>query len=172
MSGLYFSLRQRNILILLTSNSPSPFFHHTPSFSPFPTALLFSNLYCLMDSFFLIMLAVPSKTDFCKVPTLYDIPTFFKLHSKWFGMDPSAPIIIRTINVSLSHILAIYDRSSEWLSSFSFLFRIRLLSTGHATSIIKYFFVFFSIITISGLYVFYIYIYMFYLSNHLNTDIP
>ena len=59
------------------------------------------------------MLAVPSKTDFCKVPTLYDIPNFFKLLSKWLGMDPSAPIIIRTINVSLSHILAIYDRSSE-----------------------------------------------------------
>ena len=151
MSCLYFSLRQRNILILLTSNSSSHFFHRTPSFSPFPTPLLFSNLYCLMESTFLIMLAVPRKTDFCKVPTLYDIPNFFKLHSKSFDMDPSTPIINRTINVSLLHILAISDRSSEWLSSFSFLFKIRLLSTGHATSIIKHFFVFFSITTISVL---------------------
>ena len=76
------------------------------------------------------MLEVPSKTDFCKVPTLYDIPNFFKLHSKSFGMDSSAPVII----VSLSHILAISNRSWEQLSSFSFLFRIRLLSTGHLTS--------------------------------------
>ena len=59
-----------------------------------------------MDSTFLGMLAVPSKTDFCKVPTLHDIPNFFKLHSMSFGIDPSAPIIIGTINVSLSHILA------------------------------------------------------------------
>ena len=97
------------------------------------------------------MFAVPSKTDFCKVPTLYDIPNFFKLHSKSFGMDPSTPIIIGTTNVSLSHILAIYNRSSEQLSSFSFLFRIRLLSTEHATSIIKHFFVFYSTTTTSGL---------------------
>ena len=48
------------------------------------------------------MLAVPNKTDFCKVSTLYDIPNFFKLYSKSFGMDPSASIIIGTINVSLS----------------------------------------------------------------------
>ena len=59
------------------------------------------------------MLAVPSKTGFCKVPTLYDIASFFKLHCKSLGMDPSAPIIIGTINVSLSHILAISNRSSE-----------------------------------------------------------
>ena len=59
------------------------------------------------------MLAVPRKTDSCKVPTLYDIPNFFKLHSKSFGMDPSAPIIIGTITVSLSHILATSNRSSE-----------------------------------------------------------
>ena len=52
------------------------------------------------------MLAVPSKTDFCKVSTLY-MSNFFKLHSKLFGMDPSAPIMIGTINVSLPHILAI-----------------------------------------------------------------
>ena len=71
-----------------------------------------------MDSTFLRMLAVPSKTDFCKVPTLYDIPNFFKLHSKSLGMDPSAPIIIGTINVSLSHFLAISNGSSEQLYSF------------------------------------------------------
>ena len=59
------------------------------------------------------MLAVPSKTDFSKVSTLYDMSNSFKLHSKSFGMDPSAPIMIGTINVSLSHILAISNRSSE-----------------------------------------------------------
>ena len=52
------------------------------------------------------MLAVPSNTDFCKIPTLYDIPNLFKLHSKSFGMDPSAPMIIDSVNVSLFHILA------------------------------------------------------------------
>ena len=79
MSGLYFSLRQRNVLILLTTN---PLFFPTSFFFSFshPPPLLFSNLYCLMDSTFLRMLAVPSKTDFCKVSTLYDIPNFFKLH--------------------------------------------------------------------------------------------
>ena len=51
-----------------------------------------------MGSTFLRMLAVPSKTDFCKAPKLYDIPNFFKLHSKVFGMDPSAPIMVGTIN--------------------------------------------------------------------------
>ena len=66
-----------------------------------------------MGSTFLRMLAVPSKTDFSKVPTLYDIPNFFKLHSKSFGMDPSAPLIIGTNNVSLSHILAISNCSSR-----------------------------------------------------------
>ena len=79
------------------------------------------------------MLAVPGKTDFCNVPTLYDIPNSFKLHFKSFSMDPSAPIIIGTITVSLFHILAISNRSSEKLSSFSCLFRIRLLLTGCAT---------------------------------------
>ena len=53
------------------------------------------------------MLTVPGKTDFCKDSTLYDIPNLFKLHSKSFVMDPSAPIIIGTINDSLSHILTI-----------------------------------------------------------------
>ena len=66
-----------------------------------------------MDSTFLKMLAVPSKTKFSKVPTLHDIPNFCKLHSKSFGMDLSAPIIIGTVNVSLSHILAISNSSSE-----------------------------------------------------------
>ena len=67
-----------------------------------------------MDSTFLRMLAVPSsKQDFNKVPTLYDIPNFLKLHPKSFGMDPSAPIIIATINVSLSQILAIFNHNSE-----------------------------------------------------------
>ena len=112
MSGLYFSLRQRNALILLTTNTPLLFFF-TSLFFSFSRTLLFSNLYCLMDSIFLRMLAVPSKTDFCKVSTLYDMSNFFKLHSKSFGMDPSAPIMIGTINVSLSHILAISNRSSE-----------------------------------------------------------
>ena len=65
-----------------------------------------------MDSTFLRMLAVLSKTGFCRVPILYDIPNFLKLHFKLFGMDRSAPIIIGTI-VSLSHILAISNRSSE-----------------------------------------------------------
>ena len=51
------------------------------------------------------MLTVPGKTDFYEVPTLYDIPNSLKLHSKLFGMDPSAPIIIGTITVSLSHIV-------------------------------------------------------------------
>ena len=109
MSALYFSLRQRNVLILLTTN---PFFSH-PLFFSFSHPLLFSNLYCLMDSTFLRMLAVPSKKCFCKVSTLYDMPNLFKLHSKSFGMDPGAPIIIGSINVSLSHILAIFNRSSE-----------------------------------------------------------
>ena len=93
------------------------------------------------------MLPVPSKTDSRKVSTLYDIPNFFKLHSKLLGIDPSAPITIGTINVSLSHILAISNRSSEQLFSFLVLFRIKLLLTEHATSIIKHLFVFFSIIT-------------------------
>ena len=53
------------------------------------------------------MLAVPSKTDFCKVSTLYDMSNFFKLHY------PSATIMTGTIDVSLSHILAISNRSSE-----------------------------------------------------------
>ena len=100
MSGLYFSLIQINVLILLTTN---PTFFHPLLFSfPHPTSIFFSYLYCLTVSTFLRMLAVPSKTDFCKVPTLYDIPNFFKLHSKSFGVDLSTPIIIGYINVSLS----------------------------------------------------------------------
>ena len=59
------------------------------------------------------MLAILSKTGFCKVPTLYDIPNFFKLDSKSFVMDPIAPIIIGTISVSFSHIQAISSRSLE-----------------------------------------------------------
>ena len=51
---------------------------------------------------FLRMLAVLSETDFCKVPTLYDIPNCFKLHSRLFGMDPSVSVIIDPINISLS----------------------------------------------------------------------
>ena len=47
------------------------------------------------------------------VPTLYDIPNLFKLHSKSFGMDPSAPIIIGTIKDFWSHILVISNRGSE-----------------------------------------------------------
>ena len=65
-----------------------------------------------MDSTCLRMLAVLSKTNFCKVPTLYDIPNFFKLRSKSFGMDPNTHIIIGTINLSLSHILAISNCTS------------------------------------------------------------
>ena len=83
------------------------------------------------------MLAIPSKTDFFKVLTFYDILSFLKLYSKSCGMDPSAPIIIGNINVSFSHIVAISNCSSE-LSIFSFLFRISLLSTGHATSVVKH----------------------------------
>ena len=66
-----------------------------------------------MDKTFLRMLAMSSKRDFCKVPTFYNIPSCFKLHSNSFDMDPSAAIIIGTINVFLSHILAIVDRRSE-----------------------------------------------------------
>ena len=66
-----------------------------------------------MDITFLRMLIVPCKTDFCKVPALYDIPNFFKLHSQSFGMEVNAPIVIGTINVSLSHPLAISNCSSE-----------------------------------------------------------
>ena len=94
------SLRQRNVLILLT-----PFFFSTP--------LLFSIFCCLIDRTFLRISAVPSKTDFCKVPTLYDIPNFSEQHSMSFGMDPSAPVVIGAINVSLSHILAISNRCAE-----------------------------------------------------------
>ena len=50
-----------------------------------------------MDSTFLRMLVVPSRTDFCKAPTLYDIASYFMLHSKSFSMHPSAPIIIGTM---------------------------------------------------------------------------
>ena len=50
------------------------------------------------------MLAVPSKTHFCKVSILYDTPNFFKLHSNSFGMDPR---IIGAINFPLSHIIII-----------------------------------------------------------------
>ena len=57
-----------------------------------------------MDSAFLRMLTVPSKTDFCKVPRSYDITNFLKLHSKSFGMDTSAP---------LSHVQAISNQSSK-----------------------------------------------------------
>ena len=58
------------------------------------------------------MLAIPSKTDFCKISGLYNIPNFFKLHSKSFGVNPSAPLIIGII-VSLSLILAISNLSSQ-----------------------------------------------------------
>ena len=116
MSDLYFSLRQRNVLILLTSNPPPRFliFFYPHPFFFFPPLTIFCfNLYCLMDSTFVIMLAVPSKTDFCKISTLYDITHVFKLHSKTFGMDPRGPIIIGTINVYLPYILVISNCSSE-----------------------------------------------------------
>ena len=66
-----------------------------------------------MDSTFLRMLAVPSSKQ--DLPNFYpqNIPNFLNLHPKSFGMDPSAPIIIATINVSLSQILAIFKHSSE-----------------------------------------------------------
>ena len=53
-----------------------------------------------MDSTFLRMLAVPSRKQ--DLPNFYpqNIPNFLNLHPKSFGMDPSAPIIIATINVS------------------------------------------------------------------------
>ena len=108
MSGLYFKK------CFDTTNPPPHYFFHLPLFL-FPThpPLLFSDLYCVMDSFFLSILAIPSKTVFCKVSTLYDMSNFFKLHPKSFGMDPSAPVMIGSINVSLYHILAISNRSSE-----------------------------------------------------------
>ena len=165
MSGLFWSLRQRNDLMLLATN---PFFYFLPFFlfliPPFffSASLLFSNLYCLMDSTFLIVLAVPCKIEFCKVPTLYDIP---KLHTKSFGKNPCASIIIGTIIASLSHILAISNRISDQLSCFLFRFRIRLLPPGHRTSIIKHLFIFF-------LHNRNIRPPMFYLSIHLNTYIP
>ena len=117
MSDLYFSLRQRNVWILLTTTPP--FLHPSPSFSLFPIPLVFSIFYFLMDSTFLRMLTVPSKTDFSKLPPLYDIPMFFKLHSKSFGMDPSVPIIIGTINVFLSHILIVVQSSYPVFCFFS-----------------------------------------------------
>ena len=96
---LYLSLRQRNVLILLIANPSFFSFSVPPSlsriflffFHPSHLSLRFSNLYCLMGNTFLRLLAVPSRTDFCKVHTLYDISIFFKLHSNLFGMDPSAP---------------------------------------------------------------------------------
>ena len=66
-----------------------------------------------MDSTFLRMLAVRSNTDFGEVPTLHDTPNLFKLHSKSFGMDLSTHTFTGTINVSLPHVLAISNRSSE-----------------------------------------------------------
>ena len=64
-----------------------------------------------MDSTFLRMLGV--KQTSVKFLHCMIYPVFFKLHSKSFGMDPSAPIIIGTINVSSSHIQAIPNCSSE-----------------------------------------------------------
>ena len=68
-----------------------------------------------MDSTFLRIITVLNKINFCKVSTLYDIPKwhFSKWHSKSFGVIPSVPIIIGSINVSLSYILAISNRSLE-----------------------------------------------------------
>ena len=66
-----------------------------------------------MDSTFLRIITVLNKIDFCKVSTLYDIPNFSKWHSKSFGVIPSVPIIIGSIKVSLSYILAISNRSLE-----------------------------------------------------------
>ena len=138
MPGLYFSLRQRTVLILLITNPSPPILFNSPPFLFFPLPFLFfSNLYCLMNSTFLRILAISSKTDFCNIPTLCDIPNFFKLHFKSLGMDPSSPLIIAAINVSLSHILAISNRSSEYLCSFSFPFRISSLSTGQTQPYVR-----------------------------------
>ena len=138
MPGLYFSLRQRTVLILLITNPSPPILFNPPPFLFFPPPFLFfSNLYCLMNSTFLRILAVPSKTDFCKIPTLCDIPNFFKLHFNSLGMDPSSPLIIAAINVSLSHILAISNRSSEYLCSFSFPFRISSSSAGQTQPYVR-----------------------------------
>ena len=60
------------------------------------------------------MLAVLSETDFCKVPTLYDIPNCFKLHSRLFGMDPSVSVIIDPINISLSTLLCLIVVQSNY----------------------------------------------------------
>ena len=101
-----------------------------------------------MDSTFLIMLAVPWEIEFCKVPSLYDIP---KLHTESLGIDPCASIMIGTITASLSHILAISNRSSDQLSCFLFFFQNQIITAG--TSDINYqtFIHIFSITTISGL---------------------
>ena len=45
-------------------------------------------------------------------------------------MDPSAPIIIGTINVSLSHILAISNRRSEKLIQFFDSFQNQVIIDG------------------------------------------
>ena len=45
-------------------------------------------------------------------------------------MDPSAPIIIGTINVSLSHILAISNRHSEKLIQFFDSFQNQVIIDG------------------------------------------
>ena len=132
----------------LTTNAPF-FFQPTPFFFSPPNFFLIFILYYLMNSAFLRMLAVPSETDFCKAPTLFDIPNFSKLHSKLFGMDPSAPIIIGTINVCLPHILAISNR--RIVIHFFVSFQNRVIIDGTRNIIIKHFFVFFFTTTISVL---------------------
>ena len=90
---------------------------------------------------------------------------FFKQHSKSFSIDPSAPIIIGIVDVSLSHILAISNRNLEQLFSFFISFQNHIIIDG--TRNINYQ-TFFRILFHNHN----IWPPMFYLSIHLNTDIP
>lgn len=126
--------------------SPSP----TQPFLCLLIFFVFFHFFHLIDSTFLKKLTFPNIKFFRKSLKVYKISSFFKEISNSSGTNPDAPIMIGKIYVSLSHILASSSHNSEKLSNFLFVFSIRLLSTGHAASII-YFFVVFSITTISGL---------------------
>ena len=105
---------------------------HPPPTFLFFHPLLFSNLYCWMDSTFLRMLAVPSKTDFCKVPTLYDIPNFFKLHSKFFGKHFFVFFSITTISgLRCSICLSTWIQTSHRIFTISFSMTDSILCSYH-----------------------------------------
>ena len=86
----------------------------------------------------------------------------FKLHSKSFRIDRSAPIIIGTVNISLSHILAFCNQSSYPVFCFFSEPSYYWQDTRHQLSNI--YCMNFHNHTISPP--------MFYLCFHLNIDIP